>query len=96
LTAGIYWPRANRLGAVAGILGGLGSWLLLLVVQDAWPADLMAMVVNAILLATVSLATAGRDVPLPLKTLEGEPLAARRRLGVLPPFGRAGAPSPGP
>ena len=36
LVLGVFWPRANRWGAVAGMLAGLGVTLYYLMRNDAW------------------------------------------------------------
>ncbi|MDJ0654602.1 MAG: sodium:solute symporter family protein [Xanthomonadales bacterium] len=74
LFAGIYWRRANTSAAVASIVIGLVSWVVLSMVQDQWPADLLAALIAAVTIVVVALATSSRDKPLPLTTLDGNPL----------------------
>ena len=81
LVAGIYWQRANATSAVAAIASGLISWLVLSLVQETWPADLLATVIAAITLVIVANVTAHRDSPCRLVTLEGDPVDERQRLG---------------
>ena len=47
LTAGLYWSRANKLGAVLSIAGGISTWLLLEVLapEGRWPPQLAGFLV---------------------------------------------------
>lgn len=47
LTAGLYWSRANKLGAVLSIAGGVGTWLALeaLAPEGLWPPQLAGFLV---------------------------------------------------
>ncbi len=47
LTAGLYSRRVDGPAALASMGAGLGAWLVLAAVQDAWPADLLALGVSA-------------------------------------------------
>lgn len=82
LLAGVYWRRANATSAVVAIVAGLASWLMLSLVQDAWPADLFAAFIAAAALVATALLSGGRDRPRPLVTLAGEPIDDRHRLGL--------------
>ena len=86
LLAGIFWKKANRTAAVSSILVGLSSWAVLLLVQDRYPSDLMASGLALLIMLVVAPLTCSRDQPLPLKTLDGEPVAYTDRLGVIPLF----------
>jgi solute:Na+ symporter, SSS family len=81
LTAGIWWRRANGLGALASIAVGFCSWLILLRVAPAWPADLLAVPVAAASLVVISLATARTAPPRPLADTDGQLVPLRDRLG---------------
>ena len=85
LTAGIWWPRANASGALAGMGAGLIAWLLLLRATPSLPADLLAVPVALLCLVLVSLATGRATPPKPLANASGRPLAFQDRLG-LPGF----------
>ncbi len=74
LLAGVYWKRANNLSAIAAIVVGLTSWLVLSLMQSAWPADLLAALIAGATLVIVAALTADMDKPRPLATLEGDPL----------------------
>ena len=82
LLAGVYWKRANGTAAVAAILAGLVSWLLLSLLLDEWPADVFAAVVSTVTLVVVAFATGKRDAPLPLCTLDGEAIGHDRKFGL--------------
>lgn len=56
---GVFWKKANRLGAYAGAVAGLTVWIALLNSKgnDDFPSNLVAFFANAIVLVIVSLAT---------------------------------------
>src|SRR5690606_2663705 len=49
LLAGLYWKRANIQGALFSTFGGMGTWLLLEVLQPStvWPPQLLGLLVSA-------------------------------------------------
>jgi len=59
LVAGLYWKRANRHGAVASIVLGISTWLLLLVTPlgQVFPAQLAGVIMAALGMIVGSLAT---------------------------------------
>ncbi|HET7293583.1 MAG TPA: hypothetical protein VFM88_14255, partial [Vicinamibacteria bacterium] len=81
--AGLYWPRANRSGAVASIVTGAVTYAVgpRLVPEQPW--DLWAFLAGGIVLLVVSLATAAADPPQPLRDAEGRVMEYRDRIGVL-------------
>jgi Na+/proline symporter len=81
--AGLYWPKANRSGAIASIVAGAAVYAVgpRLVAEQPW--DLWAFVAGAAVLVVVSLATAKGDPPLALRGADGQVLEYRDRLGVL-------------
>lgn len=81
--AGLYWPKANRTGAIASIAAGAASYLVgpRLLPEEPW--DLWAFLAGAAVLAAVSLLTAKSDPPYPLRGSDGAVLEYRDRLGVL-------------
>ena len=81
--AGLYWRRANATGAVASIVAGAVVYAAGQRLAPDWPADLIAFLCSSMTLAAVSLATARRDPPLPLRDAAGAVLDYRDRLGVL-------------
>ena len=82
LVAGIYWKRANSTAAVAAIVTGVASWVPLALLQEAWPADLLAALIAAVVFVLTAFATAARDAPKPLVTLDGVPIEPGQRLGL--------------
>lgn len=78
LVLGVYWKRASRTGALAGLVLGLGGWLLLTFlpsILDAWPAwlkpglniaTLISLTANVAALVTVSLWVRRRRPTLPM------------------------------
>ncbi len=90
LTAGLYWKKANRTSAVAAIVVGLVSWIVLEAVQSQYPADLMATALAALTMAVLVPLTAHKEVALPLTTLDGTTVAYGDRLGLLSPFSASG------
>lgn len=78
LVLGVYWPRASREGALAGVMLGLGSWLLLVFIPSifpAWPAwaqpglngaVLSGLSLNIVALVSVSLWVRRRRPTLPM------------------------------
>jgi Na+/proline symporter/signal transduction histidine kinase len=44
LLAGLYWPRANGIGVIAGLLSGLALWFYCLVLPAVLPADATLLV----------------------------------------------------
>ena len=82
LLAGIYWSRSNGSAAVVAIVAGITSWLLLLAIQDDWPADLLAFGIAAIAFVAVAWLTRRRDPPRALLDIDGEPIAESSRLGL--------------
>jgi Na+/proline symporter len=81
--AGLYWPKANRRGAIASIVAGGVVYALGPRVLPEEPWDLWAFVAGAAVLVVVSLLTAKDDPPLALRGSDGAVLEYRDRLGVL-------------
>jgi SSS family solute:Na+ symporter len=84
LTAGIWWPKANLLGALSSMISGFIAWLIFLNFIPSLPApDLAAVPVALFFLVAVSLSTTAGNPPKPLKDASGNALEFRDRLGVL-------------
>ncbi len=81
--AGLYWPRANRSGAIASIVTGAIVYAGGPRLAPGQPWDLWAFLTGAVVLVLVSLATATSDPPQPLRDAEGRVMEYRDRLGVL-------------
>lgn len=88
LTAGIWWSRANRYGAVAAMGSGLVVWLGGMLVFPDLPTDLFGVAASAVAMAVVTPLTQTVDPPRPLRDAEGNVVPLRDRLGILNPFDR--------
>jgi len=78
LVFGVYWARASREGAMAGLMFGLGSWLVLIFIPSmlpAWPswaqpglnaAVLLGLSLNVAALVSISLWVRRRRPTLPM------------------------------
>lgn len=62
--AGLFWKKATRRAALASMYTGLGSWIMLSSVQDAYPADLIAAFLGVVALVVVTVSTR-KNVTLP-------------------------------
>lgn len=88
MTAAVYWKKANEVAAVAGMLGGLLSWLVLEywnqnVARTTLPAELMAAGVNLLLLIFVSIFTARQNPAKSSVDVDGRPIEMKDRIGIL-------------
>ena len=87
----LYFKKANTPGALAGIYGGVGSWLLFTIWFSAgldlpfWDASefasIPAIIVNILALIIVSLATQKKYPAKPLVDIDGKPLSAKGWFG---------------
>ena len=87
LTAGLYWKRTNGPAAVASLVVGVVSWLVLVAYQDTYPADLMATALAAVTLVVVTWLSSKRHPATQITDIDGQPLEYRDRLGLLRPKG---------
>ena len=81
MTAGLWWPRANTPGALASILSGLITWVLILAWAPHLPADLLAVPVALCFLVFFSRFTT--QAPRPLTDTSGKSLEFKDRIGLL-------------
>ncbi|MDX1481434.1 MAG: sodium:solute symporter family protein [Woeseiaceae bacterium] len=86
--AGVWWKRANRTGALSAMAAGLTTWLVTLFLWPALPADFMGLAASLIVMLVVTPLTQRSDPPRPLTDVDGNPLEATHRLGLLSPFAR--------
>ena len=77
VTAGIYWKRANRSGALASMLGGALVWGLAAWKLPDLPGDLLGFVTSAVVMVVVTLTTSATDIARPLRSRDGELLPSR-------------------
>lgn len=86
LTAGIYWKKANSTAAVASLVVGMASWIVLANIQEIYPSDLIATALAAITLFATTQITAKSQSALPLRDINHNAIAYADRLGTLWPF----------
>lgn len=79
----VWWRKANRSGALAGMLGGLLTWIGASAIGTEFPADLIGFGVSLLAMVVVTLATQKSDPPRPLTDYEGNPVEMTNRLGTL-------------
>jgi len=78
-----WWEKANRSGALAGMFGGLITWLGASIAGTEIPSDLLGFGVSALAMVSVTLLTQKADPPRPLTDIEGNPVDLANRLGSL-------------
>ena len=83
MTAALYWKKCNGPAAVASIVSGMVSWLVLEGVLTDYPADMVAAVIGLVVLVVATLATAKMSPALPLTDVDGRELEYKNRLGTL-------------
>jgi SSS family solute:Na+ symporter len=74
-----WWKKANRSGALAGMLGGLIAWMGAKAMGADFPPDLFGFMVSAVAMVLVSLLTQEIDAPRPLTDIEGNPISMALR-----------------
>ncbi len=87
--AGIWWSKANRCGALTGMIAGVMIWLVSGRLFPTLPADLFGLLASALGVLIATPLTQGVDPPWPLRDAEGNVVPLRDRLGILNPFARA-------
>jgi SSS family transporter len=83
MTAALFWKKCNGPAAVASIVSGMVSWLVLEGVMTSYPADLFAAGIGLVVLVAVTLSTAKATPALPLTDIDGNELEYKDRLGTL-------------
>ena len=78
-----WWEKANRLGALAGMFGGLFTYMAATAIGTEFPADLIGFLVSAVAMVLVSLLTQQIDAPRPLTDIDGHPIDLADRVGTL-------------
>ncbi len=79
-----WWEKANRSGALAGIIGGLVTWGVADFLEASYPPDLIGFVGSLIACVVVTLLTQNIDPPRPLTDYDGAPVPLKNRFGNLP------------
>lgn len=71
---GIYWRKANRSGALAGMFSGLVVWILTMQLWPGLPADFMGLGASLAAMLIVTPLTQKSDPPRPLADSDGNPV----------------------
>lgn len=80
---GIWWKKANRSGALAGMVAGVGTWLVVSMLSETLPADLLGFGACVLTMLVVTPLTQTFDPPRGLIDHDGNPVELDNRLGVL-------------
>ena len=78
-----WWQKANRTGALAGMLGGLITWAGASIIGTEVPADLIGFLASLLVMVVVTLLTQKIDPPRPITDDVGNPIDLTNRLGTL-------------
>ena len=85
---GVWWPKANRTGALSAMAAGITAWLATLYLAPELPADFIGLGACLVTMLVVTPLTQRFDPPRELRDGEGNPVVSGDRLGVLPLFER--------
>lgn len=88
LTAGIWWKKANRTGAVAAMVTGVVVWLGATALAPELPGDVFGLAGSVVAMLVAAPLTQESDPPGELRDREGNVLPMADRLGRLNPFDR--------
>lgn len=83
---GIWWPKANRSGALASMAAGFAVWFWAIVYAPDLPGDLLGLLAGLVVILVVAPITQKFDPPRLLLNSDGEEVEFKDRLGVLPLF----------
>ena len=72
---GMWWPKANRTGALSAMVAGISTWLVTMAVMPAWPADFIGLGASLVTMLVVT------PLPRPLVDADGNPVDLKNRLG---------------
>ncbi len=86
---GIWWPRANRTGALASMAMGFLTWFATILFAPELPGDLLGLMAGLVTVLIVVPLTQKIDPPRRLLNSDGEEVEFKDRLGTLPLFKRA-------
>jgi len=86
---GIWWPRANRTGALASMAMGFLTWFATILFAPELPGDLLGLMAGLVTVLIVVPLTQQIDPPKRLLNSDGEEVEFKDRLGTLPLFKRA-------
>jgi SSS family transporter len=85
---GVWWKKANRIGALSAMGAGVFAWLFTLFTAPRLPSDFIGLGACFVTMIVVTLLTQRIDPPRELRDCDGKPVDTRHRLGLLSPFGR--------
>ena len=71
---GVYWKKANRTGAIAGMGAGLATWLVTMQLWPHLPSDFMGLGASLVVMLVVAMLTQQFDPPRPLADSDGNPV----------------------
>ena len=78
-----WWKKANRLGALAGMCGGLIGWLGAATAGIDFPPDLFGFLVSLFAMVLVTLLSQKIDPPRSLTDIDGQTIELDNRFGTL-------------
>ncbi|MDJ0939168.1 MAG: sodium:solute symporter family protein [Woeseiaceae bacterium] len=79
---GVWWPKANRTGALAAMAAGFVAWLATRVIAPELPGDLIGLGVSLMTMLVVTPLTQTFDPPRSLVDTDGNPVELSDRLGI--------------
>ena len=85
---GVWWSKANRTGALAGMASGIAAWLITMQVAPYWPADFMGLAACLVVMVIVTPLTQKFDPPHEIRDIDGNVVDLNDRLGTLSPFSK--------
>lgn len=85
---GVWWPQANRSGALASMAMGFLIWFVAIIYVPEAPGDLLGLLAGLLTILIVTPLTQKSDPPKPLLDSEGKETEFKDRLGTLPLFRR--------
>ena len=85
---GVWWPKANRTGALSAMAAGITAWLATLYLAPELPADFIGLGACLVTMLVVTPLTQRFDPPRELRDGDGNSVDSGNRLGILPLFKR--------
>lgn len=83
LIAAVWWPKANKTGALASLYCGAACWVAALLWLPDAAADVLGMAGGILALIVATLLTQKTDPPRELVDTDGKTVALRNRLGLI-------------
>ena len=85
---GVWWTRANRMGALASMAMGFLTWMSAILFAPELAGDMFGMLIALITMLIVTPLTQKIDPPNPILNGDGQEIELKNRLGTLPLFRR--------